>query len=380
MTSRRRLAGLVATLVAGLALAAAVPPAPPAGAVEPGWTLTIDDHPPVVGGRAVRVTGAARSLDVLGLGLVPVTSVTVTLVPRVGLPAACTPTPLTSTVAPRDGRYDATVTPPCNGPYRIEVTARNQLGAGSGSPRVEDVGLADPGPAPPAPGASAVPGGVAVTWATASVGPDVVGWRVVGVRTHDVGPGTGRVVDAAGPGAHEYRLVARRWGADGPAGGEVTSAPSAPASATVAPPAEGAAPAVPPPAATPGPGPGRAGAPPTTAAPPTAPPTTAAPRRGAPTRGSGSNAPLPAGYSEELPYGVPDGAFVPGRGGADDDGSGGEQAAAGSSPRTETVRTTERTTPGLVAPFALALVLLTVAVHVSAHLRRTARAARRPAP
>ena len=203
----------MATVAFGLGLVATSHAVAPVAAVSPGWTVTIDDRPVVATSRPVPVTGRVRGPLEGVLGLVPVRAVTVKLVPTTELPEACTATPITTTVAPSGDRYSAELTPPCNGPYRIEVTARTDM-ASSGSPRTAAIGVADPGPAPPAPAASPAPGGVAVAWSTAGVDPDVVGWTVLGgTRAHTAPPTTGRVVDVAGPGAHSYRLVARRWGA-----------------------------------------------------------------------------------------------------------------------------------------------------------------------
>lgn len=347
----------------------------PAGAVNGDWTLTIDDHPDVLASRPVEVTGQVKRLGGLLDGLIPVRSVTVTLVPtgEAGLPQACRGDALRQTVTPSQQRYRATLTPPCNGPYRIEVTATSDLG-GSGSPRTEDVALADPGPAPAAPRAVGTTNGAIVSWAAAS-SPDVVGWTVTGgLAPASYDASTTQATVPASPGGRQIGLVARRWGAQGPGGPEVASPSSAVAAVTVTAP-QTSVPNEPPPATTP---------------PSDGPPRSTGgsganlPSRGgatAPSRSSGVTVPArrpptgtPEGYSEDLPYGAPDDAFRPGDdpaadAGSADDGAGDERA--GTSPSASLVRTRDETSPGLVAPFALAILMATIATHIAWYLRRS---------
>lgn len=352
---RAALAGS-ALLATGLVLA----PAPaPVGADAVGWNLTIDAHPAVATERPVVVSGTVFFVGT-------VTSVRVRLVP-VGLPEACGEEPIVQSVTPSRGRYRADdLRPPCNGPHRIEVVASGTLlgqPASSGAPERGEVALADPGTAPAPPSVDASGGVVVVRW-PAAASPDVVGWTVV--------PDGGAPVDVSGtswsaavaPGSHGYRLVARRWGAEGPEGEGQLRSPASPA-ATVTVAAEQAEPPTPP--SVPG---GPVGGPKAGGgvAPPARRPGATSPAR---RPSSGATPTTVDGYRDDLPYGAPDEAFQPG----DDPEPDGEQAAAGTSPSARVVRSSERTAPGLVAPFALALLLVTVAAHLSAYLRRSARAA-----
>ncbi|QYG94664.1 hypothetical protein HC251_20985 [Iamia sp. SCSIO 61187] len=351
----------IAAVASVVGVALALPPA--AGAADPGWDLTIDDHPDVVDARPVRVTGRASFLGPLGV-LAPVRAVTVALVPGDGLPEACRVAPVS--VVPRDGRYDAAVEPECNGPHRVSVTARTDAGS-SGAPVTEPVGLAWAGPAPAPPNAIVTATGALVSW-PGTAAPDVVGWTLVDVGTYPRDQTS--VAVAAAPGPHAFRLAAVRWGAEGPDGPTVTSPPSSERGVTVPTPQQAPAPPDRPAPDPPAPAPraGGGGSPSPTGG--TAPP--AGPRRtGPPTRGTGSTATLPEGYSEELPYGVPDDAFVPGEEPAAASEGAAEETAAGTSPSASLVRTREKEAPGLVGPFALGLLLVTVATHIGWYLRRS---------
>ncbi len=364
------LAAVLGALLSGL-----VGPAP-AGALHPLWTLTVDVPPDVVTSAPVVVSGRVDAVLGLGGGLDPVTAVTVTLVPTAeGVPDGCRGDALTTTRTPSGGRYQAELHPPCNGPYRVEVTARSRSSR-SGDPVTASVKVADPGPAPSAPTAVGATNGVLLRWAPAAT-PDVVGWRVTGgIAPVDYPAGTTSATVPTHPGSHQLTLVARRWGADGPGGPEVTS----PAVTTGAvevqapvPPGDVPTPELPVangPTAVPS---GRSGG--TSAALPSVPARSSPPgRAGAsvPARRTPTVTP-PEGYRPDLPYGAPDDAFVPGDAPRDatSAGAGGDDEQAGTTPSANVVQTRERRSPGLVAPFALALLLVTVATHIAWYLRRS---------
>src|SRR5262249_23644732 len=130
----------------------------------------------------------------------------------------------------------------------------------------------------------------------------------------------------------------------------------------------------PPPSTEPVPPPSSDPTPPSTPPPSTPPSGTPPPStNGTPTRGTGApSTTLPEGYSPELPFGAPDKAFVPGGEPARRPSSNAEERAVSrSEPIGGLVRTTEKQAPGLVAPFALGLLMLTIAVHIAWYLRRT---------
>lgn len=374
-TLRRAVAALVAT-VAGATTSVALASGPaPAGAAGPLWDLTVDQQPAVVADAPLQVKGRADVLTGAIIALDPVATVTVALVPTADdWPRACTTDALTKTVTPSAKRYSAELTPPCNGPYRIEVTAKTRGGQSSGAPVVSSVKVADPGDAPAAPRAVGTANGLIVSWSAAAT-PDVVGWTVTGglaAASYDAAT-TGATI-AASPGTRQVGLVARRWGADGPGGAEVTSPSSTSGSVTVTapPPAEEREPTLP---STPAASPPRAsGGGPGANLP-------SADRTTTPSRSSGVTVPArrpptgtPEGYREDLPYGAPDEAFRPGDDPAADaggaDGDGGDERA-GTSPSASLVQTRDETSPGLVAPVALAILMATIATHIAWYLRRS---------
>jgi len=358
-------AGALAVAGAGLLLAPLPASAAPTGEVT---ARVADPHAEklVVTGRAKPVVGSASS-------------VRVRLTPRVELPDSCGTFPIERSVPAPGGTYSADVTPPCNGPYRVEVVGFVKV-LGSpvafDSPAKADVGRAFPGIAPPAPRTTRSGNVVTVLW-DASPSPDVVGWTVTrpGGQARQVPAATTRVEENAPPGTYTYRLQARRWGAEGPGKAEVTSPESGAATAVVPTPAPVVAPAVPG-AHVPGAS-ARPPAPPTTAARPGgggAAPAVPSPSRRTPDAPSGS------GYREDLPYAVPDEAFVPGdepAGGTPDEAGDDETAAAGT-PSARLVRSSEKVSPGLAAPLALALLMVTVAAHLGWYLRRSHRAGDAP--
>ncbi|WCO66499.1 hypothetical protein PO878_18540 [Iamia majanohamensis] len=365
--SRCRLAAATAAVLAAV-VALLLTPAPAAGAPQGLWTLTIDAFPEVVDSRPVVVAGAARGP--LG-GLTPVSRVTARMAPTGALPEACPP--VQASAAPSGDRYRIELVPVCNGPYRVVVTATSSNPvAGPSGDAARPVAVADPGPAPAAPRVVGSADGVALAWA-ATRAPDVVGWTVVrtGGGSTELPVAAITLAQGAAPGLHAYRLVARRWGAEGPGGPQVASPPSAEARAQVP---RTAAPVLPPPSsgtieppaapAPPRPTPARPAPPPTA---PRATTTVDPPTRVG--RGSGAG-----GYDTDLPYGTPDDAFVPGER-ADAAGAPGDDEAAGTSPSARLVTTQEPTSPGLVAPAAIGLLMLTVALHLAGYLRRSRAAA-----
>lgn len=372
---RRLLASAIGGVVIAVAVGAGAPGGPPAGAVGLGWTVSVD-APPTVTGPSVTVSGR------VGVLLGQPRTVRVRLVPRVELPAACGLPEATGPV--EAGRYAVELRPACNGPYRAEVvaTGTDLLGRPitSGSPAGRDLAIADPGPAPGAPTGTSGPEGITLTWPGPS-DPDVVGWTLArdGSEPRSVAATATRVEVPAGAGDHGFRLVARRWGADGPGGSEVSS-PTSGTTVVHVDPVDLALPDQP--GGTPGTGPagtptggsdgahaGRAGSgsgPSVLAEPPR--------RRGGPSRGRGasppgapgrSTAPGDPGYRGALPYGEREGAAP-----ADDAEPGGEQVAAAGVPSARVSRTSERVAPGLVVPFALAFGLFVAAVWLWSSLRR----------
>lgn len=340
----------------------------PGGAQELAWRVTVDAPSAPSGSHRVVVTGDAVS----GVGNYPVSEVEVSLTP-VGLPESCGTEPARAWVAPTDGRYEVEVDVLCNGPYSAQAVARATplLGgpAQSQTSQPTSIGVAEVPAAPDLTAATVTGSAVRLAW-TGTDEPDAAGW-VVMVNGADVL----QVDDAAATGAalspdvvgKEVNVKARRWGAGGPGSSPLVSEPSGGrmpvgGTDTSTPPVQPPDPSGPPPGASAGPGS-------TPATPPgTSPPTTGGPR--VPTRGSGSTSTLPEGYSEEIPYGVPDGAFEPGSDLSGSSRSSDEQSAAGST-AAGLVRTSEERSPGLVAPFALGLLMITIAAHIAWYLRRS---------
>jgi len=347
--------------------AAAWSPAP-AGAQAAGWTVSIADPGPIES-HAFEVAG---SVSYLGG---PVESVTVTLVPRFTLPASCGPAPSPTTVAPSgDGTYRAAMEVTCNGPYQVQVVATSKpvLGSlvpmSSGEPERQDVGVAEPPEPPLLEWVEASTAGAIATW-SAAPSPDAAGWiiRVNETVEHQYDDPAATSAELQGDfGSATFDMRALRWGAEGPGTGAIASDVSN----------EWLLSEHHPPGSTPGttpnsePPPPPGGGPSTTPTPPGG--ATPTPTTGAriPTRGQDSQATLPEGYTEELPFGTVDDAFVPGSSTTVPD-TDEEQAFGGTSPSAGLVRTTEKTSPGLVAPFALALLMITIAAHIAWYLRRS---------
>jgi hypothetical protein len=333
-----------------------------------GWNVTIDPMGPeksdVVDTRRLEITG-----DATLVGVIPVENVTVTVVPRPPLPPECG-SARSAMSGVSAGRYAVVIEVVCNGPYEIQAVARSGR-FDSGAPTTRTIGVGEiPPPPPDAPISETKPGGgLRLTW-PASGDVDSAGWILLvdstatplepDVLSRDVPPGPDSVMLA---------LRSVRWGPGGPgvdtlASGDSrwvlvdlqTETPNTEPTPTVPTPTE-------PPVSTPNPGPG--GTTPTGTSPPST-------NGGTPPPGTGSTAPLPEGYTEELPYGVPDDAFVPeDRVAVDSEATDRDLSAAGTTPSAGLVRTSEKRSPGLVAPFALALLLFTIAAHITWYLRRS---------
>jgi len=336
-----------------------------AGAAAAGWTITIAD-PGAIESHRFAVTG---NIDLAGGD---VESVTVTLEPSFALPESCGPAPAPTTVAPSGTTYRADVEVTCNGPYEVQVVANGKmllgaLAVSSGEPETHDVGVAEPPEPPVLDLVEASPAGAVANW-SAAPRPDAAGWiiRVNERDEHQYDDPAATSVELAGDfGSATFDMRALSWGAGGPGTGPVESDVSNGWLLTdYQPPDTNPEP----PPTDPPPGPG--GGPGTTPTPTTPGGGTPTPTTGRiPTRGPGSQDTLPEGYTEELPFGTVDDAFVPGSSTTRPDAD--EEQAAGTSPSAGLVRTSERTSPGLVAPFALALLLITVAAHIAWYLRRS---------
>lgn len=327
------------------------------------WDVTIDTED-VVASRDVVVAGRAVG-RVAGIGRPD--SVVVTVEP-LGLPPQCGDDDTVIEDVGEDGSYRTVFRTKCNGPYRLEVAAQVN-GVPSTRPTVKQIGV---GEAPPAPSAPS-PDGAFMRWAPPT-DPDAHGWLLMVDEGEPQELGLD-VTSASVPAdrfTHTFELVLVRWGAGGP-GTDLLASPKSPAGASSAPIPQKPGPEGPGPE-VPGPVDPPTGEPPPSGSGPPGSSSTAPPTSGSTTPSRGTGAPsttLPAGYTEELPYGVPDDAFEPGSDPASDGASGDEETAAGTSPARGLVSTSEERAPGLVAPFALGLLLITVAVHIAWFLRRS---------
>ncbi|HEV7720019.1 MAG TPA: hypothetical protein VGO60_01980 [Iamia sp.] len=351
---------LLWTTATAVVLGAAAWSPAPAGAQSLEWTVTIDVASEVAS-HTVVVSGTVTPPLAVG----EASSVDVSLTPK-GLPDACGTEPFRTTVAPSGRDYVAPVDVVCNGPYEISVVGRGGLTASN--PETQDVGVAEPPEPPLLEDVELSTGGAVATWSAAPA-PDAAGWiiRVNESVEHQYDDPASNSAELSGSfGSATFDMRALSWGAGGPG----TDAIASPVSNQLIP-AEGPTVTVPstdpdpPPGTDPTlpPGPG------TTPTPPGG--STPTPTTGhVPTRGQGSPETLPEGYSEELPFGTVDDAFVPGSS-TTAPNTDEEQAAAGTSPSAGLVRTTEKTSPGLVAPFALALLMITIAAHIAWYLRRS---------
>lgn len=358
--TRRSLLWITAVAVALGTVAWSPSPSGAAAVVPLDWTVTIDPYDGAVAARDVPVTGTVQA----PIGRTPET-VKVELVPTF---SECGTTPLSSTVEPDGGRYRAVVATRCNGPYEIRVTAED--GFGPSRPTSGSVGVAA-APAQPSPPLADFDGTSVRTTLPPASDRDAAGWIMIanGTAVATVGPGTPAVDLPAEYSNAALQLKALRWGAEGPGKAPVASVASSESQPASSGPRatdpQGSIPDGPPASRPPAPpGAGGGGArPPTGTTPPTA--TTRVP-----SRGTGSDATLPDGYSDELPYGVPDDAFVPGESSSSPSSTDAEETASGTSPA-GLVRTSEKRRPGLVAPFALGLMMITIAAHIAWYLRRS---------
>ena len=331
-----------------------------------GWNVTIDGPATSeVATKQLRITGtAAREglIDVL-----PPEKVSVRVVPQ-GLPAGCTEATGTADVV--EERYELEVGVLCNGRYEIQVVAHAGVFS-SGGAATRDLGVAEPAPRPEPPRLEVTgEGGLHASWDPSNELDADGTILMVNFREIRLAPG---VVEATLPPSDRRAAVAvraLRWGAGGP--GTTVSSPESgsqvigevnPHTPTNPQPPSTLPPSTLPPSTLPPPSPpGPSGTVPSG--------TTGG---GIPTRGTGaSSTTLPAGYSEELPFGAPDDAFVPGAEPNRRPSSEAEERAVSSAaPPGGLVRTTEKRSPGLVVPFALGLLMITMAVHIAWYLRRS---------
>lgn len=341
----------LSALGAALGAVAVVPS--PVGAQDDGWTITIETDD-VAETHEVHVAGDIES----ALWLIDAERATVTVEPGSVLPAACDAEPMAHTVGVEDGRYEATISVRCNGPYEIQVVAHDDdLGTSSES-RTRQIGVEAKPSAPEKPRREVTATGIHVSW-DASSHPDAVGWVLL-TAGGSLAFSVDELETNLGTDLRRSTLAlqAVHWGAEGPNGPTTTSDPSIFLSALEDDDATD------PPEATESTDPPSTDG--TTATDPSD--TSSTSTSNPPGSSTGSDESLPDGYSEELPFGTVDGSFVPGSrpSEAQDDA---EQAAS-SSPA-GLVRTTEKREPGLVAPFALAVMMLTVAAHIAWYLRRS---------
>jgi hypothetical protein len=326
------------------------------------WDITIDT-PDLVTTRDMRISGTAE-LE-LTRGSAGQVVVRVDLLPP--LPPQCDHQH-SAVVDVNRGQYAVEFPMACNGPYRIQVAVRTTLG--TSAPATKDVGVEAKPPAPTRPFSDETDRSK-VRWLPAT-DLDAHGWVLVVDGAPQELPL--EVTEAAVPAdgfTHSYALVQQRWGAGGPGSAPISSDPTpdvgaGPYNRPIDPidPIDPTDPVDPPAGEPPPSGTGPAGSS------STAPPSTSGSTT--PSRGTGApSTTLPAGYTEELPYGVPDDAFEPGTDPASDGSSEDEETAAGTSPARGLVSTSEERAPGLVAPFALGLLLITVAVHIAWFLRRS---------
>ena len=157
-----------------------------------------------------------------------------------GLPDACGPASRTGNANLSGGHFVVRPNLACNGPYHLSVVAASGSGmlTARSQPITAPLSLADPGTAPA--GFNGVVDGstrtVTVSWA-AVAGPDVVGYRVRrdGVAVADV-PASDQGASDVTPsdGTFSYDVETLHWGAGGPGSAPVASPPTAPLVATVA--------------------------------------------------------------------------------------------------------------------------------------------------
>jgi hypothetical protein len=357
--TRRPLLWLSA-LGAALGAVAAVPPA--VGAQNLEWTITVET-PATVDSHVIEIAGEARILGGALPGLLEAETATITVVPGSVLPPACAIPEPSRTVDVEGGRYRTAIEVRCNGPHRIEVVAHAKTGD-SGAPKRQDVGVAET-PAPPLPpsGKGTADGRVHVTW-NASPHPDAHGWTLISAVGEDTFSADQLATDLDTP-RSTLALRAVHWGAEGPGGPTIESEMSdftvsvEYQGKTVDPPIDTSSTQPNPPPDPDRPGGGA-----------TIPAGTDPPSTSGPSRGTGAPPTSADGFSDTLPFGTRPEAFVPGSTPATEAQDDVEQAAGEAAPA-GSFRTTEKTSPGLVAPFALAVMMLTVAAHIAWYLRRS---------
>lgn len=343
-----------------------MPLAAGADAAEDGWRVTIDQPTGEWAARHVVIKGAATN-DTASEQ--PVT-VTVGVIPE-GLPTACGPQQETTEAI--DGRYTVSVEVACNGPHRIEALARAGPGTSTAVTRQVSVAERPPEPLPPHLEETS-DGGLAVTWAPSN-DLDAAGWvLLIGRRELTVGPETHQLSLPPEDRRAAVYLRALRWGSGGP-GTTVASnysmgnilannRPSGPV-----PPDEPALPpdelALPPDEPRPGdlalsPAPPLAPMPSTTAPPELDPPgsDTIPAHPGADDSTKSKLEPDPPRDDESPAASHRRPASTEAR------------AASASSPARGLVSTSDQRSPTLVTPLALAVMAITIAIHLAWYRRR----------
>jgi hypothetical protein len=338
--------------------AAASTPSIAAAQTDGGWTITIDaPATEVVDSKHLRIEG---TVSTEAAAPTPLENLTVTVVPQ-GLPGQCSPA---SGPATLDGdRYAIELDVDCNGPHEIQVAAQGS----SAEPLTIGVAEPPPEPAPPILDLTSE-GGLKATWDPTN-DPDGAGSiLVVNFREDHYAAG---IVEAILPPSDRRASVARRalrWGAGGPgttvssreSGGNVIgeSNPNEPNNPEPPPPSPPE-----PPAATPLPTP----AGPSSTGPPSANADTTTPIPSTPATT------LPAG-EEKPPSGALDTALIS-RSEPDWRPSphGDERAIESVVAPSGLVHTTDQQPPRLIAPLALALLIITIATHITWQQHRRSR-------
>jgi hypothetical protein len=340
--------------------AVAATPSVAGGATDEEWDVTIDEPSTVeVETRHVVVTGtAARGDD-------PV-SVSVTVVPQ-GLPPACGPE-LTGAATVSGPRYTFEIDVRCNGPHQIQVVAHTDTGLTSGGPVTRDIGVAERPATPSMPELDlTAEGGMVVIWEpTTDV--DTAGTVVrINYREMTFGPGITQATFPPSDRRAPFAVRALRWGAGGP-GTSIAGSFSPDVMMALSPedlrPEDLPDPDLPPPRD-----------PPRLTNPPAPDSGTAPPRptgRPTPSTDTTSTTTLPPDDAVELTFGAPEDVLVPRDAPIRRSSSDAEEEAVSSvSPLGGLVSTADEPSPGLIAPLAIGVLMITIATHIAWHRRRS---------
>jgi hypothetical protein len=369
---RRRLRAAPALAAAALVGAAALAVgASPATADPVGWTMSWSA--PVTTAGPNRFAAPAELTGTAKFALGSTNRVSYQVTPPDGLPAACGTFPKDANAVLRGTAFTIEPALRCNGTYVVVATGHSGSGvlASKSSGLRAPVSLADPG-APPTGLRGAVDGAagvVTISWNPVD-DPDVVGYRVRrdGAPVFDAAKGATAHTDTApGAGTYQYDVQTLRWGDGGPGSKPIASPGSTALTARVDP----KAPPGPVGPAGGGSGSGPAAGPAATipkgpAASATIPRSTARPKKTYRSGGSistGTPTTVDTGFDEDLPYQSREGAKQVELAGPD-----------GTRTVSRTVSTPTKTSPGLLVPLAVVLVLVAASLQIRAFLRRTAPA------